>query len=181
MKIKEKILIDDFKKIISLANPTFSENGENIAFTKIECNMDENRYDSYLYLKKKKEDSYNIFSLIRILLKQRKKNFSGEISISWKKFLHPCQFFFPEGEILVHFGRVRKMFAKRLLSGYPIIQLLLCLKAYGSKRVSKEMRLWKELKLFIKESIFFFAAGIAYPGILRKSTFSADLFWFRTW
>ncbi|MBQ7275873.1 MAG: S9 family peptidase [Bacilli bacterium] len=63
MKIKEKILIDDFKKIISLANPTFSENGENIAFTKIECNMDENRYDSYLYLKKKNEQVIKLTSI----------------------------------------------------------------------------------------------------------------------
>ena len=46
----EKIKIDDFAKIAFLANPTFSPNGKNVAFSVSYANMEKNGYDSYIYV-----------------------------------------------------------------------------------------------------------------------------------
>lgn len=69
----EKLLLDDFTKYSYLSGLKYSPSGKNLAFIKHQINMDENKYQSYIYLVDKKTNTI-----------KRLTSLGEETSFTWK-------------------------------------------------------------------------------------------------
>ena len=79
----EKLLLDDFTKYSYLSGLKYSPSGKNLAFIKHQINMDENKYQSYIYLVDKKTNTIK-----RLTSLGEKQALPGRMMIPWY-FLGP--------------------------------------------------------------------------------------------